>query len=113
MARPVVHFEIGCKDSQKTSKFYSELFDWNITPAGPAAMIAPENNGISGHITTLGHEPFHYTMFYVEVEDVAESLTKAESLGGKTLVPPVNIPTGTFAWFQDPDGNTIGLWKSK
>jgi uncharacterized protein len=24
----------------------------------------------------------------------------------------VTIPTGTFAWFADPEGNTIGLWKA-
>jgi len=29
---------------------------------------------------------------------------------GKILVPPVMIPNGTFAWFADPEGNTIGLW---
>jgi len=23
------------------------------------------------------------------------------------------IPTGTFAWMQDPEGNTVGLWKNK
>jgi predicted enzyme related to lactoylglutathione lyase len=40
-------------------------------------------------------------------------LDKAGTLGGKTLVPPVEIPTGTFAWFADPDGNTVGLWKPK
>jgi uncharacterized protein len=26
-------------------------------------------------------------------------------------VPPVAIPTGTFAWFADPEGNVVGLWK--
>jgi len=61
----------------------------------------------------LGHEPHQYTIFYVDVEDVEAALKKAESLGGKTLVPPVNIPAGTFAWMQDPEGNTVGLWKSK
>jgi uncharacterized protein len=112
--RPVVHFEIGCRDVQKTQEFYGKLFDWKISPMGPsAATIAPEVPGIGGHITALGHEPQHYTIFYVDVEDVAESLKKAESLGAKTLVPPVNIPTGTFAWMQDPEGNTVGLWKSK
>ena len=30
-------------------------------------------------------------------------------LGGKKLVGPIAIPAGTFAWFQDPDGNTVGL----
>src|SRR5208283_3550880 len=29
---------------------------------------------------------------------------------GKILVPPVTIPNGTFAWFANPEGNTIGLW---
>jgi uncharacterized protein len=89
------------------------LFDWKIEAMGPAAMIAAETGGIAGHITALGHEPHHYTIFYVGVDDVAASLKKAELLGGKTLIPPVNIPTGTFAWMQDPEGNTVGLWKPK
>jgi uncharacterized protein len=113
MGRPVVHFEIGCRDTTKTQEFYSKLFDWKMNAMGPAAMIAPEGPGIGGHISTLGHEPHHYTIFYVDVDDVAGYLKKAESLGGKTLVPPVDIPNGTFAWMQDPDGNTVGLWKSK
>ena len=113
MPCPVVHFEIGCKDPQKSQEFYSKLFDWKMQSAGPATMIAPEPSGIGGHMTTLGHEPFHYTIFYVQVDDVAAYLAKAASFGGKTLVPPVEIPTGTFAWLQDPEGNTVGLWKPK
>jgi predicted enzyme related to lactoylglutathione lyase len=113
MGRPVVHFEIGCRDTAKTQEFYGKLFDWNITAMGPAAMIAPETGGIAGHITALGHEPFHYTIFYVGVDDVAAYLAKATALGAKTLVPPIEIPTGTFAWLQDPEGNTVGLWKPR
>jgi predicted enzyme related to lactoylglutathione lyase len=110
MAHPVVHFEIGCKDSAKTQAFYAKLFDWKVQQAGPAAMI-DAGAGITGHITELGHEPYHYTTFYVEVEDVQAYLEKAVSLGGKMLVPAMDIPTGTFAWMADPEGNTIGLWK--
>jgi hypothetical protein len=113
MGRPVVHFEIGCRDSTKTQEFYRAMFNWKIEAFGPAAMIAPETGGVGGHISALGHEPHHYTIIYVDVEDVAAALKKAESLGGKTLVPPVDIPTGTFAWMQDPEGNTVGLWKGK
>lgn len=110
MGHPVVHFEIGCKDSAKTQEFYAKLLGWKIQQAGPAAMI-DAGGGITGHITALGHEPHHYTIFYVEVEDVQAFLDRAKSLGGKTLVPPMEIPTGTFAWMADPEGNTIGLWK--
>src|SRR5438094_363154 len=113
MGRAVVHFEIGCQNSAKTQEFYEKLFDWKIEAMGPAAMIAAESGGIGGHITALGHEPNHYTMFYVDVDDVVAYLERAKALGGKTLVPPVEIPTGTFAWMQDPEGNTVGLWKAK
>jgi predicted enzyme related to lactoylglutathione lyase len=108
MPNPVVHFEIGGRDSARTQQLYRDLFDWTITPAGPAAFIT--GAGISGHITELGHEPFNYTIFYVQVDDVAAHIAKAESLGCKKLVGPIPIPTGTFAWIADPDGNTIGLF---
>jgi uncharacterized protein len=112
MGRPVVHFEIGCRDRAATGDFYSKLFGWQITPAGPASDIQTGSpQGIAGHLTSLGHEPTHYTMFYVDVEDVQAALDKAAELGGKTLVGPITIPPGTFAWFADPDGNTIGLLK--
>jgi uncharacterized protein len=112
MGRPVVHFEIGCRDRGKTGEFYSKLFDWQITEAGPASNIqtgSPE--GIQGHITSLGHEPEHYTMFYVDVEDVKAAIEKAVALGGRKIVGPITIPTGTFAWIADPDGNMVGLIK--
>lgn len=112
MAHPVVHFEIGCRDTAKTEQFFGDLFGWHMQRSGPASTIdTGGQQGIPGHITSLGHEPQHYTIFYVEVDDVQAYLDKAASLGGKTLVPPVKIPTGTFAWFSDPDGNTIGLLK--
>jgi uncharacterized protein len=112
MANPVVHFEIGCKDSNAAQAFYSSLFEWKIAEAGPAAMI-DAGKGPTGHITAMGHEPHHYTIFYVEVDDVQAYMDKAAALGGIMLVPAMEIPTGTFAWIQDPAGNTVGLWKPK
>jgi len=113
MGQPVVHFEIGCRDRAKTEDFFSNLFGWKMQNSGPATTIEPAEQGISGHITSLGHEPQHYTIFYVQVDDVQAYLDKATALGGKTLVPPITIPAGTFAWFSDLDGNTIGLLKRK
>ena len=109
MPNPVVHFEIGCRDRAKTAQFFTQLFDWQIQD-GPAATIETGGKpGIPGHITSLGHEPQHYTMFYVEVENAQAYLDKAVALGGKIVVPPVKIPTGTFAWLSDLEGNIIGL----
>jgi uncharacterized protein len=105
---PVVHFEIGCRDLAVAKDFYQKMFDWRIDEQ---AQIA--GAGLAGHLTALGHEPFHYTTFYIQVDNVAEAIAKAESLGGKNVVGPINIPTGTFALIRDPQENVIGLLKSK
>jgi predicted enzyme related to lactoylglutathione lyase len=112
MGRPVIHFEIGCRDRAKTGDFYSKLFGWQIGPAPASPIDTGSPRGIPGHITSLGHEPEHYTMFYVDVDDVQAALDQAVELGGKKLVGPIKIPTGTFAWFADPEGNMIGLLKT-
>jgi predicted enzyme related to lactoylglutathione lyase len=112
MPNPVVHFEIGGRDSAATQKFFSELFGWTISSMGPAAMIAAEAPGIPGHISSLGHEPHNYVTIYVQVDDLEAYMAKAVSLGGKKLVGPVKIPMGSFAWIADIDGNIIGLWSN-
>lgn len=113
MGQPIIHFEIGCRDSAKTSKFFAELFGWKVEAFGPAAMIDTQSKeGIAGHITALGHEPHHYVTVYAQVDDLQKYLDRATKLGGKMIVPPTEVPAmGHFAWFGDPDGNVIGLWK--
>ena len=72
----MVHFEIGCRDRAKTERFFADLFGWHIQQNGPASTIdTASRQGIPGHITSLRHEPHHYTMFYVEVDDVQTSET--------------------------------------
>ncbi len=110
MANPVVHFEIGCRDRAKSAEFYGKVFNWQFREEGPATQVdTGADAGISGHLTAVGHEPHHYTTFYIRVDDIAATLAQVESAGGKKLVGPVPIPQGQFAWFIDPDGNTVGL----
>ena len=113
MGQPVVHFEIGCRNMGKVKEFYATMFGWKMTSMGPAEMIDTDSkSGIAGHLTALGHEPHNFVNVYVEVDDLPKYLEKATSLGGRTIVPPVDIPgQGSFAWFADVEGNTIGLWK--
>ena len=113
MGRPVVHFEIGCRDKARTAEFFTKLFDWKTQESGPATMIdTVAGSGINGHITALGHEPHNYVTVYIEVDDVQSYLDKATALGGKALTPVITLPQGQFSWFSDPDGNIIGLWKA-
>ena len=51
---------------------------------------------------------------YVQVEDLDAALAKAESLGGKTILPPSLVPGGPkLAKFADPAGNITGLFQRK
>ena len=95
-----------------TVAFYTQAFGWKIE--GPMGMIdTGSETGIQGHVAALGHEAHQFTHFYVQTDDVGASLAEIESLGGRTVVPSVDIPSGTFAWFSDPEGSIVGLWKPK
>ncbi len=75
---PVVHFEIGCRDLAATRDFYQKLFEWPIDDQFQLAEA-----GLAGHLTALGHDPQHYTMIYVQVDDAAAGIAKAVSLGAR------------------------------
>ena len=48
---------------------------------------------------------------YVATDDIDATLDKAESLGGKTVIPKTEIPNvGWFGFFTDPTGNMVGLF---
>ncbi len=112
MGQPVVHFEVHGKDGKKLQEFYGKLFDWNVDTNNPMAygMVAGGDGGIGGGITESPAAPM--VTFYVNVPDIAAALKKVESLGGKTVMPPMAVPGGPeIAQFSDPEGNVIGLSK--
>lgn len=108
---PVVFFDIGCKDLDKTSSFYQKLFGWAPTGIPFANLInTGTTEGIQGQITALGHEPHNYVMVYIQVDNIIAHLEKIAAEGGEKLIGPVTLPNGKqFAWFKDPEGNMIGL----
>jgi len=113
MGDPVVHFEIGCRDKERAAKFFEDCFGWSTSPYGDLGKLidTAAGKGVGGHITALGHEPHNYVLVYIEVGDVAAALEKVAAAGGEALLGPLEIPGDgrVFAWFKDPDGNTLGL----
>jgi uncharacterized protein len=50
--------------------------------------------------------------FYAKADDLQATLDKAESLGGKTVMPPTEPMEGTtIVLFADPEGHVVGLVK--
>jgi predicted enzyme related to lactoylglutathione lyase len=113
---PVVWFEVVGTDGNALRRFYADLFGWQAQIAEGDknyGMVAPANGGIGGGLgQSQDGGPGHVT-FYVEVDDPAAYLARAEKLGGTTVVPPTEVPSYnlTFAYFTDPQGHLIGLSK--
>jgi uncharacterized protein len=116
MKNPVVWFEVVGKDGSQLRRFYTDLFGWKIESAAgdmDYGLVAAAKGGIAGGVGASQDEGPGHVTFFVEVDDPAACLAKAEKLGGKTVVPPMEIPSYnlTFAYFTDPQGHLIGLSK--
>lgn len=115
MPQPAVAwFEITGKDGPKLQSFYSSLFGWQVQDAGDGSgygLVQAAEKGIGGGIGAAQDGGPGQVSFYVEVDNPAAYLQKAEQLGGKTIVPPTEIPQFglTFAFFADPEGHVVGL----
>ncbi len=111
MAKPAVGwFEITGQDGPALQKFYGDLFSWQYQDAGQGYGMVEAESGIGGGIGPAQDGTGGVT-FYVEVDDVAAYLSRVEALGGKTVMPPVEMGDMklTFALFSDPEGHVIGL----
>lgn len=122
MGNPVVHFELIGPDPARLRQFYSRLFGWDAPAGAPVAeqisqpteysFITPGHDappaagGIGGGIGFENH-----AIFYVGVEDVADALATAETLGATVVLPPQRNQDGniTVAHFLDPAGNLVGV----
>src|SRR5207248_9468420 len=109
-ARPVVHWEIEARDPEKIAAFYRELFNWNITDGAImdiAAGIGGPEPGPAGHIR--GSDRSGVTL-YIQARDIADTLAKAQTLGGSVVLERLQVPDGaTLAAITDPEGNPITL----
>ena len=116
MPNPIIHWEIQAKDRVKAQEFYSKLFDWHVDDGNRmnyGMVDTHSEGGINGGIGDSQDGTPRVT-FYAQVDDLQKYLDKAEELGGKTIMPPMEIPdTVTLAMFSDPEGNIIGLVKEQ
>jgi len=112
MGAPVVHFEIMGGQGNRLEKFYSELFGWKINSNNPMKYGIVDTGGpggINGGVSA-NHDGSKRVSVYAQVDDLQTTLDKVEKLGGKTILPPTEVPGGPkLAMFADPAGNVTGL----
>ena len=117
MGAPVVHFEIMGGNEKELETFYGELFGWKINSNNAMKYGVIETDGGPGSINGgvgPAHDGGKRVSVYARVEDLQATLDRAEQLGGKTVLPPTEVPGGPrLAMFADPAGNITGLLLGK
>ena len=112
-----VWYDLMTTDPEGARRFYGEVVGWGTEPFGDSGyqMWTTVNGPIGGFVQLQPNQveqgvPAHW-LPYVCVRSVDESAKQAESLGGRTLYGPEDIPTvGRFAVIADPQGAMIALF---
>jgi len=111
-ANNVDYFEIGTPDPDATSTFYGELFGWEIGPHSDQGyrMVNTSDGGI-WNTSTIGGG--NWAIFYVHVDNVEETVKKAQALGANIVIPVTSNDSIDFAHLVDIHGNRFGVWHPK
>jgi predicted enzyme related to lactoylglutathione lyase len=105
--------ELGTPDLAAAKSFYGELFGWNAAdlPAGvPRASFSKGDVLIGGMHVPAPQEGdrARWTLSFL-VADVDVSAARVPELGGQILMPPMQIPIGTFAIVAGPGGEPFTI----
>jgi predicted enzyme related to lactoylglutathione lyase len=120
----VVHFEIPADDVQRAKDFYGSIFGWQLDdmPAMDYTLVRTvdvdeqqlpkEPGAINGGMMKRSADT-PSPVLTIDVASIDEALKEIEAQGGSVVRPRTEIPgMGAFAYFTDPEGNTLGLWET-
>ena len=113
-------YELATTNTQTAKDFYGKLLGWKFTDHEMGdttyTMIECEGEKFGGmwHIPNEQKDqiPPHW-LGYILVNDVAETVEQARSMGATVKMPPTAAGDfGRFAIIMDPTGAHIAFWQS-
>lgn len=107
----IVHIDLAVPNLETDMKAYQELFGWQVFPFQPKEHYF-HAQGDWGPGGCVAEGPIGKCVVYVQVNDILETCSKAEKLGGSVVLPKNAIPGGHgfCAHLKMPEGNVIGVW---
>ena len=113
MGAPVVRWQIISPNPDKVSAFYSKVFGWTVSQGnamGYRELKTGSAEGIQGGVWPAPPEANTFVQLFVQVDDVAATITHVESAGGSVIVPRTALPDGeVMAILRDPTGASFGV----
>lgn len=110
--------ELMTNDVAAAKKFYGELFNWKMeempmSHGGTYTVVKVGDEGVGGIMDMPPNVPPGMPSFwgtYVTVDNVDETVQRAQKLGGKVMMPAMDIPNvGRMAVIQDTQGAVISV----
>jgi uncharacterized protein len=108
--------ELTTPDPARASEFYGKLFGWTFDampmPQGTYTVAKAGDTRVGGIMSpppgAQGMPPMWGC--YVTVQDVQATVKQCEALGGKVLMPPMDVKeVGRMAVIQDPQGAMLSV----
>jgi uncharacterized protein len=108
--------ELTTTDPAAAADFYAKLFGWSVQSmdmgTGPYRVVKVGETAVGGIMGMTPGSPAAPPAWgcYVTVTNVDETLAKCTALGGKTIMPPMDVPgVGRMAVLQDPQGAVLAV----
>jgi predicted enzyme related to lactoylglutathione lyase len=108
----ISYLRLPAADAKRAAAFYEAVFGWRVDSDREDPSFEDGTGHVIGHIRAdmevageAGVRP------YVFVDDVEETLRKAEANGAEVITPPYPEGELTVAVFRDPEGNALGIWQ--
>ena len=125
MPDSVVHFEIPVDNLGRAQKFYKETFGWliNAIPEMGYTILGTAPADENGRPTQPGtinggmlerEDPVKHTVITINVASIDDAEKRIQKNGGKMIRKKMPVgDMGFAAYFQDSEGNVVGLWETK
>jgi uncharacterized protein len=123
MAHAINWFEIPVKNFSRAKAFYETMLGVSMQPFEAMGMksaffpVEKQDEEVGGCIVEgAGYEPSNNgSLIYLNGgEDLSVPLSRVEQAGGKIVLPKTAIgPHGFMAYFEDSEGNKVGLHSNK
>ncbi|HLC79770.1 MAG TPA: VOC family protein [archaeon] len=120
----VVHFEVPADDTARAKKFYESIFEWKIesypgfdyhglitSPIDEKTRMPKEAGAINGGLLKR-QAAIQKPIITIGVKDINESEKKIKKAGGKMVMEQKKVgDVGISSYFEDTEGNILGLWQ--
>jgi predicted enzyme related to lactoylglutathione lyase len=111
--------ELSTPDASAAKQFYGELYGWEAldVPAGPDMTYSMlKLRGLDVGALCQDNRPGSPVCWncYVAVSDVDKTIAEADTLGGSTLMGPIDVMEhGRMAVLKDPSGAAFCVWQAR